>query len=212
MRSITNRALALGVFVLIGAADAAGQEAPPERPGRGPRGPDVESILSMRERLELTEEQVTALDALRAQDVQRRSAERAEVEEMRSRLRAGLIPRSELVAFLEERSGSREQVAEERQERIDGILGPDQRAMLDQVRAERRAFERGRRAGRREMRSGATRGWRGPSGGGDRAFRGRSGFEPRFERGLRSPRRPGGSPTGDPGLPDPGVDSALESR
>jgi Spy/CpxP family protein refolding chaperone len=191
---MTNRAMLLstGLLTALLASGAQAQEPPLDRTGPRWRAPSVESVMSMRERLELSQEQIDALDALRREEVSRRNAERAEVEEMRSRLRAGMIPRSEMMAFMEERRATREDAASNRQEQIDGVLTPEQRSGLDQIRAERRAFERGRRAGRRGAWGQAPRGSRG------------------FDRGWnRSPRRgarfPGGFENGSgagPGLPD----------
>jgi Spy/CpxP family protein refolding chaperone len=173
---MNNRATTLfltGLLATLFAGSTVAQEAPSDRRGRDLKPLDVEAIMSAREGLELTEEQVAALDAVRAEEVARRNTERAEVEEMRSRLRAGMIPRSEMMAFMEDRQATRQESGSDRQQRIDGILTPDQRTGLEQMRAERRAFERGRRAGR----SGA------------RAARGSRGFERGWNRGIR--RGPG---------------------
>ena len=190
-RAMTLSVIGLATLAYAGAATA--QEAPPDRPARV-RALDVESVMSMRDRLELTEEQVAALNELRAAEVDRRNAQRAEVEEMRSRLRAGMIPRSEMMAFVEERRATRQQTAAERQQRIDEILTSDQRTSLEQMRAERRAFERGRRAGRFEGRARGSRGQRGFERGWTRGFR----RGPGFERELRRRQIPGTSGSQSP--------------
>lgn len=195
---MNNRATTLfvsGLLAVLFAGSTVAQEVPSERRGRDLRALDVESIMSAREDLELTDEQIAALDALRGEEVARRSAERADAEEMRSRLRAGMIPRSEMMAFMEERQATRQETGSERQQRIDGILTPEQRAGLEQMRAERRAFERGRRAGRSGAR--AARGSRGSERGWNRGFRRGPRSDRGFDRGRRSP--------GDPGSPESSV-------
>jgi Spy/CpxP family protein refolding chaperone len=188
--------LALVALLTIGSMPSAAQDA--ERERRGPRrGEDIESIMSIRERLELTEDQLAQLDALRAEEVQRRSANRAEMEEMRSRLRAGQIERSEMMAFMEQRRDAGREASEDTRSRVDQVLGAEQRTQLDQIRAERRAFERGRRSAQREAGMRGER--RGPRM--ERGFRSGRGAS---ERGLRrGPRGPGGSGGDDAAGIDP---------
>lgn len=184
--------MALAVLLTLGSLDVEAQD------GRRERGPGmrqdagVESIMSMRERLELTDDQIAQLDVIRAEDVAERNALQADVGEMRSRLRAGEIRRSEMMAFMEDRRDGREGVAEARRARVDGILQPEQRASLEQIRAESRAFRQGQRSGRRQA------GMRGRGAGdSDRSFqRGPRGGDRAFRGGERS-RRPGGE--GAPG-------------
>ena len=180
------------VTLAFSAAPLLGQDEDVQRRGMR-RGQDIESIMSLRDRLELSEDQIAQLDALRAAQVERRSVDRAGMDEMRSRLRAGQIERSEMMAFMEERRDARGAEVDDLRSRVDAILLPEQRSELDQYRAERRAFERGRRSGWREA------GMRGRGGQGERAFqRGPRGVRG-SERGFRrAPRRPGG-PGGDPG-------------
>jgi Spy/CpxP family protein refolding chaperone len=202
MKNQMGGGLALVALLALGSTALSAQEDRPERLGsRG--GPDVEAIMSLRERLELTDQQIEQLDALRAEQVAQRGVRRAEVDEMRSRLRAGQIRRSEMMAFMEERRDAWRTGADDHRNRVDGILGPEQRESLEQLRTERRAFERGRRAGRREAEAGVG----GPRGF-DRAFergsRGGAGFERGMRRGAR--RGPGGSGGLD------GPEGAQESR
>ncbi|HSM62156.1 MAG TPA: Spy/CpxP family protein refolding chaperone [Longimicrobiales bacterium] len=137
----------------------------------GPRGQGIEGIMGMRERLELTDQQVEQLDALRQEAVQRRTAHRAQMEELRSQVRAGQLDRDAVREQMEARREASEAMRTQQQERIDAILNDAQRQQLEQVRAEARAFRMGRqsalRGGRPGMRSGRGMGMRG------------------FERGMR---------------------------
>ncbi len=157
--------------------------------------------MQMRERLELTEEQIADLDLIRREAVERRSAEATELAELRSRLAAGQIERSEMMAWMEERRDASEGVADERRARIDGVLTEDQLASLAEMRGRPGAFARGRMGIRGGGGFRGPRGFRGARGGlgrGGPAFRGprrgiRGGrfddrFRPRFE-GRRRPFR-----------------------
>lgn len=167
MKRTTGVTIVLGALAAAGAMDIAAQDAAEVRRPTG-RGPAVEAIMQMRDRLELTEAQLADLDAIRREEVQRRSAAWAEMAEMRSRLAAGQIRRSEMMAFLEDRRDADVGLAEARRERIDAILTEDQRASLTEMRGRARAFARGRLDARRGRRGGiglAPRGFRGGRGG-----------------------------------------------
>lgn len=200
MKKIMTVGSALVALLTLSVVPVAGQDERPERPGMR-RGAGIEAIMSLRERLELSDDQIAQLDALRAEAVERRSTERAALDEMRSRLLAGQIERSEMMAFMEERRDARGDEADDVRTRVDEILLPDQRTALEQYRAERRAYERGRRSGRREA------GMRGRGGAGGRAFqregRGARGFERGFRRGPRGPGGDEGVGESDP--IDPGA-------
>ena len=172
--------LVLSALLLFGPTDIGAQETADvtSRPALR-RGVDVESIMSMRERLALTEDQLAALDAIRSETVRLRTAEMAEGAEMRSRLRAGLIRPSEMMAFMEDRRDANAGVAEERRERIEAVLDEAQLESLRELSTGGRAFMRGRAGmrGRASMRGGRGQ-----------AFRPRGGVP---GRGLRSGRRPG---------------------
>ncbi len=133
----------------------------------------IESIMRAQERLELTDEQLELLDGLRRESVQERTAEMAEMAELRSQLEAGQIQRSELMAFMEERREVRQTMAEERRGRLEGVLTEDQLESLQQLR----------RRGRMGVRLGGRSGMDGP------------GFAPRGRVGLRGPE---GSRRGPP--------------
>lgn len=138
MRKLIGGLIALSVLAVSSATQVSAQ--------------NIESIMRAQERLELTEDQLEGLEALRRQVVQERTAEMAEREELRSRLEAGQIQRSELMAFMEERREARQNLAEERRERIEAVLTEDQLESLQQVR-------RGSRMG---VRPGGRSGMDGP--------------------------------------------------
>ena len=182
--------IALTALTMIGATHIAAQEeveSPERRALR--RGPSVERIMSMRERLGLTEEQIAQLDQIRAELVQERSAEMAGMAEMRSRLEAGQIRRSEMMAYLEERRDASRGQLEERRTRIEGLLTESQRESVSQMGDRARAFARGQARGRRGQGVRPGRGW-------DRGERGIRGRRPGGEgRGFRRGPR-GGDPSG----------------
>lgn len=122
-----------------------------DRLDRGrPGAPAVEAVLRLRERLQLTEDQVARLDEIRGRRVEERLAARARMEEVRSRLRAGTIERENAADALRTLRAERLDRRQEERGEIESLLSESQRSELDRLRAERRAFERGRRVGLRE--------------------------------------------------------------
>lgn len=181
-----------------GAVDIAAQDEVAER-RRGRRGPAVEAIMQMRDRLELTDGQIAELETIRRESVQRRNAEMAELNEMRSQLAAGQIQRSDMMAFMEDRREANAGLSEQRGAQLEAVLSEDQLGTLEQIRGNARAFARGRASGIRGSRGEFRRGQRSFRQGrrefrqGQRSFRqGRRGFRP-------GPRDFG---PGDPGFGD----------
>ncbi len=178
MRTIDRSGAAALVFMLLPVSVAAQADA---RSGSDTdrrqfrRGPDIETIMSQGERLELTEDQMQALDEIRADQVAERSAVAAEMAEMRSQLRAGLIRRSEMMAFLEDRRDAAGDRSQDRRSQLESILTAEQQEQLATLRMRARAGQRARVG---------MRGNRGP-----RAFgqRGARGFD-RARRGSRDRR------------------------
>lgn len=152
MKGMRSGLSAFCALVLVGAAQVGAQS--------------VESIMRASERLELTEEQLESLEAIRRDLVEQRVAEMAEVTELRSQLQAGQIRRSDLMAALEDRRDAARARAEERRASIEAILTEEQTEALQQLRRSPRLRAERRRPGRRGFRDG-RRGPRGP-----RAFRG----------------------------------------
>ena len=174
MKRMTGGFLVLATVLATGAADLTAQQGrrgPSMRGMEGPPAGGVEAILRMRDRLELTDDQVAQLDAIRRGNVQRRTAEMTEMTELRSRLAAGLIQRSDVMAAMEDRREAARGQGEQRGERLESILTDEQRESL------RRLGGRGR-----APTAGRARGMRGQGGFG--AYRrDRGGF--RSPRGLR---------------------------
>ncbi|MEM7414129.1 MAG: collagen-like protein [Gemmatimonadota bacterium] len=185
MKKTISGVSALLLSMTLGSVDATAQESIDER--RNLRGPAVESIMSMRDRLELTDEQISALDELRAERVRERSQLRAEMDEMQSRLRAGQIPRSEMMAFMEQRREAASGDAEARRAEVNALLTESQVGMLDDLRSQARAFQRGRASARSGRGARGSRGVRGARGSrGERGFRGaRGGWD---RQGMRRGR------------------------
>jgi hypothetical protein len=103
----------------------------------------------------------------------------AEMAEMRSRLRAGEIRRSELMAFMEDRRDANAGVADEQRARVDAVLSEEQLAAVQEMRTRARGDMRGRQGVRRGPRGGFRPG----AGPGARNLRngfgqGELGFEP----------------------------------
>lgn len=158
-------------------APGARAEARMDRVGRAARdggAPGVEGILRMRDQLELSDDQVARLDALRSARVQERAVVSSEMAELRSQLRAGTLDRAEARERMNAAAEARRASAEQARAEAESLLTDDQRATVQQLQAQRRAFEAGRRSGMREGARGArpgrdrptrNRGARGPGGG-----------------------------------------------
>ena len=129
-----------------------------------PSGP--EQIMRMRDRLQLTDEQINQLDDVRRENVQRRTATMAEMAELRSQVTAGQINRSDVMSRLKGRREEGQAMAKPG-ELVMSILTDQQREILGEAKS--------------------PAGFRGPKGG-------RSG-RPGMRGGRGGPRGPGGSGT-----------------
>lgn len=163
MGRIRGGAAVFGTLMVLGAAGAEAQ--------------GVEGIMRARDRLELSEDQLSQLDEIRRESVQRRTAEMAQLQELRSQLDAGQIRRSEVMAFMEDRREERQALAERQRERVEAVLTEAQLETLQDMRRARRAGVGGRPGGRRDM--------DGP------------GFAPRRRAEPRGAERPRRGPPGD---------------
>jgi len=152
--------------------EAAGQRA----------GGGIERILQLREDLELTEQQIVDLNAIRAGQLERRQSAASTAMRLRSDLAAGEITRSEMRDALEESRAAIGAEPGQVREQIDQILNEEQ------VEALRQAARRTRRSG---MRGQARRDTRGQARGQARGQRGgRAGLRaPNAWQGRPSPRR-----------------------
>ena len=189
-----NQILSLALFaaLVVGGAEADGQD---QERQRGPRGGiDVERIMSMRDRLELSDDQISQLDAWRGERLAQRNEERARMDEMRSRLRSGQIERSEMMAYMEERRDALRGSQDESRARLEGILDATQLQTFDGLVRERRAFARGRASAMRDGRQGVRGSRPGVRGGRSGVRGGREGI-----RGRREGARPGHGFRGRPG-------------
>lgn len=174
-------------------------------PGFAERGQGVEMIMRLRSELELTDEQVERFDAIRQEAVERRTAHQAQMEELRSQVRAGEMTQQEMREIAQARREGAEEVRQQEQERIDAVLTETQRQELETLRAQRRGFAMGR--------ASAMRGARGQAGRGEGCAMGRAphaGFRqggpagPGGPGGAMGPRGPGAGPPPAPGPGGPG--------
>ena len=203
MRRTTGGALVLAALLAAGATNLAAQRraAGQRGPGMDARTGGVEAIMNIRDRLELTDDQINSLEALRQSGVQRRNDLLANMNELRSQLEAGQIDRGQFAEAVREQREAAGNVAGQGREQIDAILTEPQLATLEEMRGRARAFARGRAsanrrgAGARGSRGGAGmrpgNRWRGPAGGSGPGFRGRSfpgRFGPDGMRPIRGPR------------------------
>jgi hypothetical protein len=189
MKWTTGGAIVLSVLMATTANDISAQDADAvgRRGGRGAHQ-GVEMIMSMREGLELTDDQLASLEEMRRDAVQVRYAHGAELAEMRSQLEAGQIRQSDMMAFMEDRRDGAGDVSGEHQQRIEGILTEAQLETLQNSHTQRGSMSRGRRGARGP--SGVRRG-SGMGGQLNRGMRGGAGWQGRadFRRGRMLGRR-----------------------
>lgn len=135
---------------------------------RGQRGiegsrarPGVESVLQMRDQLELTQAQVDQLENVRQAVVQHRASRVALMEELRSQRAAAprdpearMAQVEEFRAQAEARRAEAQAFSEGIRNQVTSILTDDQNAQLEQVVARARAYQRGRADGMRGQRAG----------------------------------------------------------
>ena len=146
-----------------------------------PSGP--EQIMRMRDRLQLTDEQINQLDDIRRENVQRRTTAMAEMAELGSQVAAGQINRSDLASSLQARREEGQAMAKPG-ELVMSILTDQQRDILGEAKTRSRRARSGNARGMRGR--GGPAGFRGPQGGrsGRPSMRGGRG-------GPRGPRGPG---------------------
>mgnify|MGYP006865139209 CR=1 FL=1 len=128
--------------------------------------PGVEHIMRLRERLELSENQINDLDAVRRDLVQFRSGHQAAADELRSQVLAGQLDADAAREQALARREGGEAFHEDVKARIESVLTEAQREELGDIAGEARAFQRGRastqRGGQGSFRQGrgAVRGGR----------------------------------------------------
>ena len=207
--NMNNKTLGILVLAILLGAGALELNAQQNRGRRGPpnlrqgnaqqfRGPGVfgkpsfnrtppsgpEQIMRMRDRLQLTDEQINQLDDVRRENVQRRTATMAEMAELRSQVTAGQINRSDVMSRLKGRREEGQAMAKPG-ELVMSILTDQQREILGEAKMRAPRARSGKTRGMRGR--GSPAGFRGPKGG-------RSG-RPGMRGGRGGPRGPGGSGT-----------------
>ena len=136
-------ALLAALLMVAGQADAQQRQ----RQGRARMGQNLsmEALLRSHERLELSSEQIQALEAMQEEEIQQRRQAEDRFRELRSQLRAGEITREQLRDQLEGVGEGGREAREARAEQVRDVLTEEQ---LDQLsRGRRRAARAGGRAG-----------------------------------------------------------------
>ena len=175
--------------MVLGATELSAQRGPDSPRGfaNRDRGDGVEMIMRMRAQLELSDDQIQELDAIRQESVRLRNADQAEMAELMSQLRAGEIDREAVPDAMEARAQTRREAADQQRERVDAILDETQRESLEEMDARARAFGRG-----------YAMGMRGGNQPGVQSRRGR--FAPGRGRGFLQRRGAGFAPGFGPGV------------
>lgn len=155
--------VAVAGALILGATPLLAQRGPRgPRMGVGPAGPGVEMLLRAREQLELTDEQVASLEALRDQMQSEMEPVREEMREAAQQAREA--EREAREARREQMQAFRDRIEEMREghrQRLEEVLTDEQRAQLEELAGQgMRGF---RRSGSRAFAPGVGfRGWRGP--------------------------------------------------
>lgn len=191
MKRTMGCAALLAAVVTVAPLHLDAQQGPGGRRGMamGPRGAGVEMIMRQRERLQLTEDQVERLDAIRREAVQRRAAHQTQMAELRSRVAAGEMEPGELREQAQAMRQGAEEIQRQQRERIEAVLTDAQKETLQEWGARARAFQMGRQSALR----GGGRGGMGPGmGPGMRPGRApRGGAWQGFDGGMRQRWAPG---------------------
>ena len=160
MKRIAWSAVAFGIAVVLPLSAANAQRS--QRGAReGMRRAGVENLLRMRERLELTDGQVTQLEELRVAGLELRKTRMADMMDLQSRRQAGDIEREEWRDLMAERRGANRTQSAQQREQITAILTVEQRDQITSLRSQRAATRRSARAGSFRNGPRAARGFRG---------------------------------------------------
>ena len=135
--------LLAALLVTAGQADAQQRQ----RQGRARMGQNLsaEALLRSHERLELSSEQIQALEAMQEEEIQQRRQAEDRLRELRSQLRAGEITREQIREQLAGAGEGGRQARQARAEQVRDVLTEKQLAQLS--RARRGAARAGGRAG-----------------------------------------------------------------
>ena len=160
MKRIASNAVVIAIAVVLPLSSANAQRRQGgAREGMRPAG--VENLLRMRERLELTAQQLSQLEELRVAALERRKTRMAEMMDLQSRRRAGDLEREEWRDVMAERRETNRTQGARQREQITAILTDEQRDRITSLRQQRAGTRRGARAGRFRNGRGAARGFRG---------------------------------------------------
>jgi len=124
-------------------------QADAQRGRRGTRAPRtltlvVEQVLRSHERLDLSAEQITALENIQEDAIQRRRQVEDRMRSLRSQLRADEIDRDQIREEMRGDSDAALEFREAQQEQVRGVLTEDQLATINKAR--RRTTRAGRQA------------------------------------------------------------------
>jgi hypothetical protein len=156
MKRMMGGAAILAAAMMVAPIQSHAQQGPGRAQGQrvaAPR-PGIEMILRQREQLELTQSQISQLDKLRAEAVQRRSAHQAQMAELRSKVLAGEMTREELQKAVQAQREGATDIQKQQQEKVLGILTDAQKEKVKQWQAQARGFRQGRAAAMRGGRMG----------------------------------------------------------
>jgi hypothetical protein len=185
----------LAALVALAPMQVEAQVGPRGQRAAGPalRGGGVEMILRQQERLELTDAQVKQLDQIRQEAVQRRTEHQAQMAELRSKVRSGLVKPDSLRAQAEARREVASAMQQAQRARVEGVLTDAQKEKLEQWAGQAQAFRMGRQSA---LRGGPGR----PQVGMDRGMRRGMGQGMGMrQQGSRAPMNPMG-PMGGRGM------------
>ena len=172
--------------------------------------PGVEHIMRMQEQLDLSDSQISELDAIRELVVQHRTSREAEITELRSQVMSGQLDRDRMRESAETRRNASEAFNTDIRSRVESILTDDQKEELGDMMGRARAFQNGRASAQRgQFRQGRSgmQGQRGMRGGhhsmGHRGHHGQFQGQRMGRQGMeanpaqrRMMRRPGGEGPG----------------
>jgi hypothetical protein len=105
----------------------------------------AERALRVREDLELSDDQVARIDALRQEELERLAAGEREMRDRTSRMRAGLLDEDSLGAYLRQHRDAQEDAQDQARGRLEEILTEEQREELREWRGPWRAGAMGPR-------------------------------------------------------------------
>jgi hypothetical protein len=158
-------------------------------------------LLSLRETLELTDDQIGQLETLEEGFAEQREARRAQAQEMREQVRSGDVPRNDIREQAAARREAGQATSAAHKQMVEQVLTDEQSGKLTEMRAANQQHRSGRAGMRGRGQRGQRQGVRGRQGfqRGRQGFqRGRQGFQ-RGRQGVQRGRR-GGPPLGGDGL------------